>query len=1021
MLRVQLGRHKGATALVVFMLVLEVVGELLKPWPTKFVIDYLTAVEGGDPQSQVAIPGFASGSVAAFVIFAASTLLIFALFDGIVAYIGKYRRRVLGADIGASLRSDAFGHLQRTGLTYHRGQRTGELTSRVVTDTKDIEEFIANSVPTLIKVIGTFASMVAIMLWLDWRLALVCIVLLPPVLYKVIIWFVAATRTKAKAQRATEGDLTALTQESLQAVDVVKAFSRERFTDGLFERANQADRDAKVSAAELDARFAPTVKFLVQVGVVVVVTFGIFRVRAGAISTGDLWIFLAYFRGIKSPLRELSSGLRQLARSETRWDRVREVLSEPIDEQDENRRLVPPLDGRVTLRDVHFAYNADEPVLSGVSLEVPAGARVAVLGETGSGKSTLMGLVAGLYTPDSGRVELDGLDVAGLNTAGVRDQIAFVLQESVLFATTIGENILYGRLDASPEEVVAAARQAGIHDQIMELPRGYGTIVGERGSTLSGGQRQRVAIARAILRDARILILDEPVTGLDPDTKERVWEELESLMEGRTTLLITHEPALAARMDAVHHLIGGRLVSDPSALAEHEASGWWPDGSPPPEDPMVEPSPTTPSIPSATGPNERLVVMGQGYVGLPLAMRAVESDFEVVGYDVDEGRVRDLARGRSFTDDVPAAVLASALSSGRYRPTSDRDCLADFDIAVVSVPTPLRDGIPELGFIEDAARDLAPHLVPGATVILESTTYPGTTEELLTPILEDGSGLKAGHDFFVGYSPERINPGDTVNTFVTIPKIVSGIDAESLRRVERFYGRMIDSTVPVQSTKVAELAKLMENTFRHVNIALVNELAMFAHDLGIDVWDALDAASTKPFGYMRFNPGPGVGGHCLPVDPSYLSWDVRRSLGRSFRFVELANDINEHMPDYVVRRLTLLLNEAGRSVNGARVLILGLSYKRNTGDTREAPSLRIIQLLSQLGAGVVAADPHVASSAVPVCADAVRLSIPELQAADAVVLVVDHSAFDLDLVRQHAPLVLDCTRRLAPAEGIEVL
>ena len=287
-------------------------------------------------------------------------------------------------------------------------------------------------------------------------------------------------------------------------------------------------------------------------------------------STGDLWIFLAYFRGVKSPLRELSSALRQMARSEVRWERVREVHATPAPDDDPRLISAPPFEGSIELTNVRFDYNHDEPVLQGVNLDVSAGELVAIVGQTGSGKSTLVGLVAALYRPDSGSVLIDGVDLATVKSDSVREQMAFVLQESVLFGTTIGENILYGRLEASAEEVVEAAEQAGIHDYIMSLPNGYGTMVGERGATLSGGQRQRVAIARAILRDAKILILDEPVTGLDPNTKDEVWEEMRRLMKGRTTLLITHEPQLAEHMDTIYHMVDGRLARSGSGRPSPE-------------------------------------------------------------------------------------------------------------------------------------------------------------------------------------------------------------------------------------------------------------------------------------------------------------------------------------------------------------------------------------------------------------------------------------------------------------------
>ncbi len=418
---------------------------------------------------------------------------------------------------------------------------------------------------------------------------------------------------------------------------------------------------------------------------------------------------------------------------------------------------------------------------------------------------------------------------------------------------------------------------------------------------------------------------------------------------------------------------------------------------------------------------DRLVVVGQGYVGLPLAVRAVEQGFDVVGFDVDEGKIKRLEAGESPVEDVSDARLRAAIATGRYRATTSADDCAGFDVAVISVPTPLREGNPDLSFIEQAAHALGSHLRRGATVVLESTTYPGTTEELVGPILEDASGLLAGRDFHLGYSPERIDPGNPKWTLENTPKVVSGVDEASLAAVQGFYDRIVETTVPVSTPKEAELTKLLENTFRHVNIALVNELAMFANDLGIDVWEAIDAASTKPFGFMRFTPGPGVGGHCLPIDPSYLSWRVRRSLGQAFRFVELANDVNDHMPDYVVRRLVVGLNRRSLAVNGRRVLLLGLSYKRNTGDARESPSQPIARQLVQLGAIVLAADPYVDSTRVPAGVEHVDVTPELLASVDAVVFLVDHDEFDTDLVAQHAPYVLDARHRLPARDNVEYL
>lgn len=423
----------------------------------------------------------------------------------------------------------------------------------------------------------------------------------------------------------------------------------------------------------------------------------------------------------------------------------------------------------------------------------------------------------------------------------------------------------------------------------------------------------------------------------------------------------------------------------------------------------------------------KLVVVGQGYVGLPLAMRAVEVGFDVVGFDVDEARIKKLAAGESFVEDVTHEALGAALASGRYEPTTEPRRCAGFDVAVVDVPTPLRDGVPDLSHVEGAAAMLARYLRPGSVVILESTTYPGTTEELVAPILQAGSDLTPGVDFHLGYSPERIDPGNPVWTLVNTPKVVSGVNEASLAAVTAFFDHIVAHTVPVGGTREAELTKLLENTFRHVNIALVNELAVFAGDLGIDVWSAIEAASTKPFGFMPFRPGPGVGGHCLPIDPSYLSWRVRRTLGRPFRFVELANDVNDHMPEYVVQRLTAALNRMAKPVNGSRVLVLGLAYKRNTGDGRESPGVQVVRHLHRLGAEVRAADPHV-SDPVPLGWPTggarppalVDLDAGEVAAADAVVLVTDHDRFDLEMVASESRYVLD-TRGVMSGATVERL
>lgn len=411
----------------------------------------------------------------------------------------------------------------------------------------------------------------------------------------------------------------------------------------------------------------------------------------------------------------------------------------------------------------------------------------------------------------------------------------------------------------------------------------------------------------------------------------------------------------------------------------------------------------------------KIVVVGQGYVGLPIAMRGVDRGYDVVGLEIDKIRVESLESGYSYVEDVPHSVLGSALASGRYRPTDDIEAVRDFDYVVITVPTPLKETVPDLTFIEQSADQIAPFVTSGSTVILESTTYPGTTQELLVPMLERGSGLAAGRDFHVGYSPERIDPGNQAYTFVNTPKVVSGIDEASREVVCDFYSSLVDEVVPVSSPREAELTKLLENTFRHVNIALVNELAVFAHDLGINVWEAIDAASSKPFGFMKFTPGPGVGGHCLPIDPSYLSWQVRRTLGHSFRFVELANDVNEHMPDYVVQRVNGGLNRARRSINGSNILLVGLAYKKNTGDSRESPAMRVAELLYELGANLQAVDPFVEPHRIPDYITLCDLTPESVARADAIVILTEHEGLDYSLIESAPNFVLDTRRRLAGA------
>jgi UDP-N-acetyl-D-glucosamine dehydrogenase len=413
----------------------------------------------------------------------------------------------------------------------------------------------------------------------------------------------------------------------------------------------------------------------------------------------------------------------------------------------------------------------------------------------------------------------------------------------------------------------------------------------------------------------------------------------------------------------------------------------------------------------------KVVIVGQGYVGLPLAMRAVEVGYRVVGYDTDVSRIKLLSAGQSYVEDIASSQIGEALDTGRYVPSVEATDCVGFDFAVITVPTPLTDYVPDLTSVEHATHALAPYLRPGACVVLESTTYPGTTEELLGPIFESASGLVAGVDFDLGYSPERIDPGNKQWNLINTPKVVSGVSPASLAAVQAFYESLVHSTVPVSGTAEAELTKLLENTFRHVNIALVNELAISAKELGINIWESLDAASTKPFGFMRFEPGPGVGGHCLPIDPTYLSWKVRKNSGSPSRFVELANEVNHQMPIYVVHRLSLALNQQGKALQGSRILLLGLSYKADTGDVRESPAVAVAQGLAELGAEIRVADPLVPSHVLADRITRVELDQDEIAAADAVVLLTAHTSFDYDLIVQHARYILDTRRKLVAPQA----
>ena len=415
----------------------------------------------------------------------------------------------------------------------------------------------------------------------------------------------------------------------------------------------------------------------------------------------------------------------------------------------------------------------------------------------------------------------------------------------------------------------------------------------------------------------------------------------------------------------------------------------------------------------------RAGVIGLGYVGLPLAVELAGAGYDVVGLDIDARKVDAVNAGVSYIPDVSSSDVARLGNAGRLRATTDFADIERLDTINICVPTPLRKTKdPDVSYMVAAVTEVARYLHPGMLVILESTTYPGTTEELARPILEAG-GLKAGRDFFLAFSPERVDPGNPTFNTHNVPKVVGGTTPACAELARAFYERAIARVVTVGSTQAAEMVKLLENTFRAVNIGLVNEIAMMCDTLGIDVWEVVDAAATKPFGFMPFYPGPGLGGHCIPIDPFYLSWKARQS-GFEARFIELAGEINAHMPEYVVSKVAAALNNRRKSVNGSRVLVLGVAYKRDIDDVRESPALDVMKLLAEKGAEIDYSDPHVPFLTAeawhgPHALRTVDLDAASLQEFDCVVVTTDHSGFDYAMIVEHSRSVVDTRNAIGRA------
>jgi UDP-N-acetyl-D-glucosamine dehydrogenase len=405
-------------------------------------------------------------------------------------------------------------------------------------------------------------------------------------------------------------------------------------------------------------------------------------------------------------------------------------------------------------------------------------------------------------------------------------------------------------------------------------------------------------------------------------------------------------------------------------------------------------------------------IIGLGYVGLPLAVELAKAGYRVLGFDILERVVTGLNAGRSHVKDVSEQALQEIIAAGRFEATSDGGRLKEADAISICVPTPLsKFKDPDVSYIVAATDTVKRVLRPGQAIILESTTYPGTTREIMLPALQ-ATGLKVGVDFFLAFSPERVDPGNPVWQTHNTPKVVGGITPDCLRVVCALYQPAIETLVPVSTTEAAELVKLLENTFRSVNIGLANEMAIVCDKLGVDVWEVIDAAATKPFGFMKFTPGPGLGGHCIPIDPHYLAWKMR-GLNYKTRFIDLAGEVNTEMPEYWVRRVGEALNDAGKAVKGSRIMVLGVAYKRDIDDLRESPALDIIKLLEKQGAQVSYHDPYVPGfSEDGHRYESVPLSEQTLKSVDGVIVVTDHEKIDFDLVRRHTHLVVDTRNAL---------
>ncbi|MCU1266399.1 MAG: transporter related [Acidobacteria bacterium] len=546
---------------IAFVAVLgETVTDLLEPWPLKIVFDNILGNKKMSPWLASLVNSTIGRDKLAILGFVAAAVLVIAVFGALSSYVQKYLTTSVAQWVGHDLRRTLYHHIQRLSLSYHDNKRTGDLISRVTSDIESVQDFVSQALLGLLVNVLTLLGMLAVMFYLDWRFTLIALSV-APALFIVVYSFTRRIKQASRAVRKKEGEIASVVQEVLSSIRVVKAFSREDYEQERFEKQSLATVETALRARGLKAKLAPIVEVIVAAGTCLVMWYGVRLVMAGTISPGSLLVFLIYLGKMYKPMRELSKMTDTISKTAIGYERIREVLETEREVRNlRGARPAPNFKGAIEFSHVRFGYTPDRLILDDVSLKIEPGMTAALVGPTGAGKTTVASLVARFYDPLDGSVKIDGQDVRRYKIPSLRRQISFVLQENLLFRAPLWQNIAYGRPEATRDEIIEAARQANADEFIVKLPEGYDTMVGERGVTLSGGQRQRIAIARAIVRNAPILILDEPTSGLDAASEELVFDALERLMKGKTSIVIAHRLATVQRADVIFVLDDGKIV-----------------------------------------------------------------------------------------------------------------------------------------------------------------------------------------------------------------------------------------------------------------------------------------------------------------------------------------------------------------------------------------------------------------------------------------------------------------------------